>query len=244
MNGRLVPRAGLTPAIRGDMFALLAGQFDTARRDVFEADLEGKNWVLLLEDTANGSLRGFTTLLHYRACPGGRPVQVVCSGDTVVESSSMGSPSLSRDWIGAVNHLRGDDTRPLYWLLIVSGYRTYRFLPVFWREFHPRFDAAMPPTARALLDALAVDRFGSQYDPATGIVRLASPQVLRADLRAIPPARLEDPHIAFFARANPGYARGDELVCMTEIAPENLTPAGHRMWAAGQRAFAARGRSE
>lgn len=243
MNGRLVPRAALTPGMRDDMFALLADQFIAVRREVFETDLAGKNWVLLLEDEASGSLRGFTTLLHYRACPGGRPVQVVFSGDTVIAASSMGSSSLARCWLGAVNHLREGDPAPLYWLLIVSGYRTYRFMPVFWREFYPRFDSAMPPAWRTLVDQLAADRFGSRYDPATGIVRLEHPQLLREDLRGIPAARLQDPHIAFFARANPGHARGDELVCITEFSPDNLTPVGHRTWAAGQRAFAANGRA-
>jgi len=222
------------------MFSLLAGQFDAARRDVFEADLAEKNWVLLLEDPDTGSLKGFTTLHHYRARHAGKQVQVVYSGDTVVDSSAMGSPSLSRDWIGAVNRVRDDDPAPLYWFLIVSGYRTYRFLPLFWREFHPRFDAPAPAGTRALLDALATERFGDRYDAATGIVRVGSPQVLRADLRRIPPARLSDPHVAFFARANPGYGRGDELACLTEISRENLTPAGRRMWDAGERAFGAR----
>lgn len=236
MRGRLVPRAALTPALRDAMFALLAGQFDGARRDVFEADLVGKNWVLLLEEGDEGVLRGFTTMRYDRTRAAGRSVQVVYSGDTVVESSAVGSPALSRDWIGAVNRLRGDDCTPLYWLLIVSGCRTYNFLPVFWREFHPRFDAPMPPEARALRDALATERFGERFDPATGVVRLAHPQVLRKDLRCIPPARLGNPHAAFFVRANPGYARGDELVCLTELSRDNLTRAGRRMWDAAERA--------
>jgi hypothetical protein len=42
-----------------------------------------------------------------------------------------------------------------------------------------------------------------------------------------------DPHVAFFLNRNPGWRRGDELVCLTEIAFENLTPAGRRMWLRG-----------
>ncbi len=41
--------------------------------------------------------------------------------------------------------------------------------------------------------------------------------------------RLGDPHVEFFVRANPGHADGDELVCLTELTPTNLTPAGRRM---------------
>ena len=40
---------------------------------------------------------------------------------------------------------------------------------------------------------------------------------------------MPDPHIAFFLDRNPGFVRGDELVCLTRIDDRNLTPAGRRM---------------
>src|SRR5205823_3256853 len=118
---------------------------------------------------------------------------------------------------------------PYVWLLITSGFRTYRFLPLFWREFYPRFDRATPPAEQRLLNHLATQRFGSHFDPSTGIVRLQSPQRLLDDLAGIPPARTDDPHVAFFASRNSGHAQGDELLCVTELTPQNLTPAGRRM---------------
>ena len=118
---------------------------------------------------------------------------------------------------------------PYYWLLITSGFRTYRLLSTFWQTFYPRFDAATPPDRQRLLDALACERFGDAYDPATGIVRFDRPQVLRPHLAGVPPERLDDPHVAFFARRNPGHARGDELACLCELDDANLTAAGRRM---------------
>jgi hypothetical protein len=123
----------------------------------------------------------------------------------------------------------------LYWLLLSSGFRTYRFLPVFWREFHPRFDAPLPAAVRARRDFLATQRFGGRYCADSGIVCLDPPQVLRPELRALPLARRDDPHVAFFLDRNPGWRQGDELVCLTEISFENLTPAGRRMWREGER---------
>ena len=38
------------------------------------------------------------------------------------------------------------------------------------------------------------------------------------------------PIFSFFAQRNPGHAAGDELVCLTEIHPDNLTRAGRRVW--------------
>lgn len=237
MISRLVARADLSAETRSAMLRVHAGQFEPERPEVFDADLEAKNWVLLMEDDA-GRVKGFTTLLHYRTTHHGRPIQVVYSGDTAVDPSAAGTSVLWRAWLGAVNRLRDADPSPLYWLLIVSGFRTYRFMSLFWKQFHPRRDTPMPDPVRELRDALARERFGPRYDAATGVVRLPVPQVLRADLREIPARALLDADVAFFARADPGHARGDELVCLTEIRRDNLTPAGRRMWEAGERRFA------
>ena len=116
-----------------------------------------------------------------------------------------------------------------FWLLLTSGFRTYRFLPVFWREFFPRFDAPTPAGMARLLHELASRQFGSQFDARTGIVRFEHPQRLRPGLKEIPAGRADDPHVAFFLSHNPGHDRGDELVCLTEITVDNLTRAGQRM---------------
>jgi GNAT superfamily N-acetyltransferase len=238
VNGVLVPRAALTPDVRRAMVALLARQFEGVRRPPFERDLNEKNWVILLHD-ADGRLRGFTTIDCYDVRHRGERLTIIYSGDTIVEpgAQAVGS-ALSRCWIGAVNRLReraGSDR--LFWFLIVSGYRTYRFLPLYWRRFYPCWDTPTPRETKELMDALATNRFGGRYDPETGVVRLTRPQVLRGELRGIPPGRLADPHIRFFAEHNPGHGRGDELVCVTELARDNLTTAGERMWTAGETAL-------
>jgi hypothetical protein len=116
-----------------------------------------------------------------------------------------------------------------FWLLLTSGFRTYRFLPVFWREFFPRFDRSTPPELHRLLYQLANERFGAQFDAPAGVVRFAHPQQLAAGLETVPPGRERDPHTVFFLARNPGHAQGDELACLTELCQENLTAAGRRM---------------
>jgi hypothetical protein len=219
----------LTASEREAMYDLLSTHFEGVTPEGFRADLGEKNWVVLLEDDA-GRLRGFSTLLVYRTRAPGREVGVTCSGDTIVAPSAWGTGELSRTWLDAVLGLGGDlGTEEFYWLLICSGYRTYRFLPVFWREFHPRFDAPTPPEARALIDALAAERWGAGYDPGSGLVRLPRPQVLRAGVSPVTARRMRDPHVAFFVRVNPGHRRGDELVCLTRVRPGNLSRAGRRV---------------
>jgi hypothetical protein len=100
---------------------------------------------------------------------------------------------------------------------------------VFWREFFPRYDAPTPLATKDLLNQLARERFGPQFNSDTGVVRFKNPQKLRLGLKQVPAGREQDPHISFFLSRNPGHEKGDELVCLTELRPENLTAAGRRM---------------
>jgi hypothetical protein len=228
ITSTVVSRAELGAADTTRMHQLLTQHFEGVTRSQFDRDLAEKNWVILL--TRATELVGFSTLLVYETRFERAPVSVVYSGDTIVAPEAWGTTALPRAWIAAVNRLRSTVPRgPYYWLLLTSGFRTYRFLPVFWREFFPRFDRTTPPGQGHLLEYLATERFGAQYDAQSGIVRFLQPQRLRAGLNQIPAGRDADPHIAFFAERNAGHARGDELVCLTELSPENLTAAGRRM---------------
>lgn len=234
MRDRLVRRNELTLGERASMLRLLEAHFEGVTAAVFERDLAEKDWVLLLEESCG--LRGFSTLQIYERRFGDEVATIVYSGDTIIERGAWGSSALSRCWIGSVRALRELHPRGrLYWLLLTSGFRTYRFLPVFWRDFHPRFDAETHPEVCSRLTLLAAERFGARYRPELGIVRFESPQVLREGLRDVPAAKLQDPHVAYFLARNPGWVQGDELACLTEISFENLTAAGRRMWRASER---------
>ena len=228
MGAELVAQSALTAGEREAMFELLAAHFEGVTREQFARDLAEKNWVLRL--TRAGRLVGFSTMLAYETECAGERLAVIYSGDTIVAPEAWGGTTLARAWIAAVNGVRATlGARRCVWLLLTSGFRTYRFLPVFWREFWPRWDAPTPPAQQRLLAELAGERFGAEFDGVTGIVRFARPQRLRAGLREVPDGRREDPHVAFFLERNAGYARGDELVCITEIAEGNLTAAGRRV---------------
>lgn len=225
---RLIPRDQLTEDDLRKMYQLLCDYFDGVTIEQFRRDIAEKNWVILIERAER--LVGFSTLLAYESWINGQPYSVIYSGDTIVAPEAWGSSTLARVWIESVARLRKLYPRGSYlWLLITSGFRTYRFLPLFWREFFPRFDQDTPENWKRITDCLAEERFGQQYDPETGVVRFQKPQRLRGSLAGIPPGRKAAPHVAFFAAHNPGHVTGDELVCLTELSPHNLTPAGRRM---------------
>jgi len=227
-TSRLVAQCELENDHKLQMFDLLSTHFEGVSESQFRRDLNEKNWVLLIERL--GKLVGFSTIHAYETTYNGNPFSVIYSGDTIVSPDAWNTPSLPRGWIEAVAQLRRRYPRgPYLWLLLTSGFRTYRLLSLFWHDFYPRWDTPTPVLQGELLKHLARERFGSRYDATKGVVRFENPQRLRADLACIPSGRHADPHIAFFASRNPGHAQGDELVCLAELIPSNLTRAGQRM---------------
>jgi hypothetical protein len=227
---QILAREELTVAQTAGMYRLLARYFDGVTPEQFRRDLAEKNRVILL--TRGDEIVGFSTVLAYETSFDGSPVSVICSGDTIVAQDAWGTSALPRAWIASVTELRADFPRgPYYWMLLTSGFRTYRFLPLFWREFYPCFERSTPPDTQRLLTQLASERFGSQFDAATGLVRFTVPQRLRGELSAFPQGRAPDAHVQFFFDHNPRHTQGDELVCLTSLDQKNLTSAGRRMLA-------------
>ena len=227
LSGRVVPRAHVDARTRAAMQALMAETFDDVTDEAFAADLAEKDSVLLLED-ADGTLRGFSTILRFEATLDGEAVVAYFSGDTLIHRDFWGETVLPRLWSQTVFARAAEDApTPAYWFLIASGYKTYRFLPTFFETFYPTPTAPTPPDVQRLLDALAHSRYGDRYRD--GVVRLEHATPLRTGVADIDARRRADPFVAFFERANPGHTDGDELACLTLLSPGNVTPAGRRM---------------
>jgi hypothetical protein len=232
--GRLTPAAELSDARREEMFALFARHYEGVTRRQFAADLDEKQSVIEVVDPTNDTLRGFSTQVVLQVPVAGRTVRVLFSGDTIVDREYWGDPALSHVWGQLALSLidaRGAD--PLYWFLISKGYRTYRFLPVFFHEFYPRHGVTTPPGEAKVLHELAQWKFGKAYDPATGIVRPRAACRLRRELGETSTARLRDPHVRFFLENNPGHVVGHELCCLAPLSRENFTAAAWRVIGAG-----------
>ena len=223
-------RTDLTPDDIRAMFRVFSENFNGASMRIFERDLSNKNWIIQLKDAETGVLEGFSTLALYETTFNDKPLSVVYSGDTIIRQEFWGTPELPRSWIKAVLEKSANMPQPLYWLLISSGYKTYRFLTVFYKEFYPHKDHPTPSEMQSLLDYLAAKRFGVDYRPTLGIVRFAEGATpLRDGVADVTNERLHDPDVAFFVERDPDYINGDELVCLTRVHPDNFTAAGRRM---------------
>lgn len=232
MNVRFLRREALRREDEVAMLQLFDEHFLHVDEAVVREDLDAKSHVLLLED--EGGLAGFSTIAIDVRPLHGVPTAIVFSGDTIVAPRARGSALLPIAWIrNVLASTEPVGAERVLWLLIVSGWRTYRLLPVFFRQFvpcHYECEEEHPAFAslRAERDELARSRFGSRFDPSTGIVRLLHPQPLRPGVGVVPAERADDPHLRHFFAANPGHAAGDELVCLTELSESNMTAAGLR----------------
>ncbi len=231
LTAKLVPVSTLTPALHDAMFALMDEHYANVHRRVFAADLAEKRWAILVRDAVSERLCGFSTLMLLDADVAGRPIKALFSGDTIIHRDCWGERAFARAWGRfALTLIDDHPDAELYWFLISQGYKTYRFLPLFFHEFYPRPAAPTPAVMRAIIDALAGERYGASYDAAAGIVRATPTQYrLRPGLADVTPERLRDPLVAFFHAANPGHARGDELGCLAPLTRGNFTPAAYRV---------------
>lgn len=226
----IVPAAALPEKEIKEMFALFSRYYDGVAWRTFHKDLQSKDWILLFREVRSGRVQGFTSLLLFEHRYLGDIKAIVYSGDTVIHQPYWNSRIVAKSWIRAVMDLARGTVHPLYWLLISSGFRTYRYLPVFFNSYFPCFTRSTPPNIQLLMDDLATHLFADQYDRSTGIVRFREGCTpLNHRYCFFPAIREQDPHSRFFEQQNPGHGEGDELVCLTEIHLDNLTSAGQRM---------------
>jgi hypothetical protein len=224
----------LTLSDRDGMYGLLAAYFQNTSRAQFERDLFEKQTVILLRDQADGSVAGFSTLMEIPVTVQGRRVVGFFSGDTIIGREHWGSTLLGRLWLKTVfgeadrMAVESPETQ-LYWFLISSGYKTWRYLPIFFINYSPHPTATASAFDGAVLRRLASQKFGSEYDVEHGVVRFRQASPLRVGVADVTEQRLRDPLVEFFVRANPGHVHGDELACLARLSRANLTRAGHRL---------------
>ena len=209
--------AELDGAAVGAMYGLISRYFAEFDRQQFESDLAEKDDVVVIR--VDDEVVGFSTMQLSEERVNGEDIQVLFSGDTIIDTRYWDTHELQRCFAERAARAMRESDLPLYWLLICGGYRTYRYLPIFFEEFWPRHDRATPAETQVLMDALAGKRFGSAYQQ--GVV-IESNGYLSEGVSPIEEKQLKNPHVAFFNETNPGHIRGHELVCLTRFSEDNM----------------------
>jgi hypothetical protein len=224
-----VETAALVPELVEHLYRLHARSYEGSDPARFRADLGEKEWVILLRDGPGGAVVGFSTQKRMDVMVNGRPVRALFSGDTLIAPGYWGEQALVRAWCRLAGRLKAQTPdRPLYWFLISKGHRTYLYLPTFFLEFYPRHDRDTPSFEAGLIAALGLQKYPGDFNPKSGLIE---PQGAHDRLLASLDGsgrRAANPHVAFFLERNPRHAEGHELVCVAEIAAENMRSVARR----------------
>jgi hypothetical protein len=231
LAARILTPDDLSPADRDDMYAVMNRHYENVWRAQFDADLSEKDWIIRLTEEGTGRLCGFSTQRLLSLSVDGRPVRVVFSGDTIVAREHWGTTALPVAWGRlAFSIMEQHPAKELYWFLISKGFRTYRFLPLFFNEFYPRHDRDTPLEVRAVIDAVAQVKYPGRYDQTTGLIRATvTSDRLRPDLGEATDARRRDPHVEFFHKRNPRHVNGDELCCLAPLTRQNFSTSAWKL---------------
>ena len=190
----------MTADLVARMTDLYLDNYDGTSVEIFRNDLAGKDEAVVL--FVNGKLVGFTTLQVHVSRMADKPVRIVYSGDTVVDRRHWGQQHLAFAWIRRIGEVKAQAPNlTLYWLLLVKGHRTFKYLSVFSKSFHPHWQLERPDL-KLLADRLAYERFRSEYNSRTGVVEFSQSRGHLKSAIASPTAReLARPDTRFLSRA-------------------------------------------
>ncbi len=224
LKGATVARDALTERQRAQMLSLMQVCYAGVSAERFARDLDDKQYVILLSASRTGELVGFSTLRVVEERMGGRAVEIVFSGDTVIHPDYWGQKELQvRFTRFLLQRKLRHPLRPLFWLLLSAGYKTYLLAVNHFPRTVPRHDWEPPAERRDFLNALTGRWFGEQFDADKGTVRFADAHYrVREGVSPIDREAAQHPHIAYFARKNPGHVEGEELVVLAELRARDV----------------------
>jgi len=213
-----------------EMFNLIKSYFSNFKKETFLKDMAEKDWVIVLRELGE-KVFGFSTIQVIPETVDSREVIYVFSGDTIVDPKYWQTNMLAPAF-GFFMHRMIEDFKgyPIYWFLITKGYRTYRFLPLYFRKYYPAYNRETPPEYDRLLKFICTAKFGECYNPETGVIGFNGVKDRLNDrMCTVPESKKRNPHIKFFLEKNPYYYRGDELACIADISKENLNELSYRI---------------
>jgi hypothetical protein len=226
----LVSREDLSEGMIARMHELMETCYDHVSSDRFREDLARKDWILVLPDPA-GRIQGFSTLALNPCGLEESGYDVLYSGDTVIHPEYWGGQSLVRGFFDTAGSILSNRGKPLFWYLLSKGHRTYMYLPLFFKRYFPAVEQSREFPMGSSLAAFFSERlFPGNWQPDRGVLHFSERhgqvnEALAEDTRS----RAGHPQVDFFMERNPGFAEGDELVCVAELSPENLRRPSTRL---------------
>lgn len=220
LRASVVRRSSISSADCDAMFGVFERYYQGATRQQFEADLDEKDWIILLR--AGNSIRGFSTLLTRRLQMDGKNVVCVFSGDTVLEKEHWGDPALGKAFLRHLLRVCLENPRhQVYWMLISKGYKTYLLMARNFSDCWPYPGRATPSFEQNVMNIFYQAKFGERYDSKCGRILCGDGEDACRVGQDIAPISQEMRRRNFlidaFAAFNPRWERGEELACIARM---------------------------
>jgi hypothetical protein len=217
------------PTLSWDEIWRFIERFYDARRDHVQELIKHHGSIALFRAADDGRLVGITALDVYPVEFEGRKVAVIFTSHVMLDEAFRGHNLLQRlGWRTFLHTRMRYPFRAIYWFYDSFSYNGYLQLPRNFRDFWPRRDRPTPAWERGLMNHLAVQMYRDAWQPELGIVRRTGHKRLRPEAAPMQADYDRDADLAFYARANPGHAEGDMLVCLCPLTLLNLATLGVR----------------
>lgn len=224
LRTKISPVAAVPAAHVSAMFELFREYYDHVDLLAFKNDLARKTYLISLFD--GDRLVGFSTA-RVETLPGVKAT-ILYSGDTVLEKAYWGSKILQLAFYKLmwICYLKAP-WRPLYWMLMSKGYKTYLLMRRNFPTSYPNHLGETPLGLQLAMRKFYENVYGSSFDPATSLISFSEPRgQLKRGIAEACSGDLGDPDIAFFQERNPGAIHGIELACVAKLTIIDLLRSG------------------
>jgi hypothetical protein len=219
---QLLPTASLMDETRSELWDFTSRFVETDRQD-WQRKLDAHAEVILYRERGSGGLVGMAAVDFQEVTREGRRVHIILTSSVLLDERYRGQ-NLLQQRAGLVCFLRTrlrHPLAPIYWFFVTFSYKSYLLLAFNFAEFWPRPDQPMPHWERELMETLARQWYGDDWDSTQGVVHHQADKKLRAGVTSISEPDLTQPHIRFFNERNSLYHEGELLVCMAPLTWRN-----------------------
>ena len=224
----VLPTAAIQSRTWDEIWELTREFYDT-QRSYAEGRLQQQRETVLFRTRSDQALVGMASVNVAPIIFRGRKLIVIHTSHVLLRERYRGLNLLQQSGFRAFLRTRlRFPLRPIYWFFDTFSYKSYLLLPRNFRDFWPRPDRPTPEPERALINELASHYYGSDWRPEQGIVERSGHKKLRAGTAPLEHSDSTNLNLAFFARANPGHAEGDMLVCLCPLSLPNWISLGMR----------------
>lgn len=217
----------ITDSEKVQMLNLMKEFYDDVLDRAFNDDLKEKDYCIILYNE-NGSVKGFSTQKEMSIETSKKTINGIFSGDTIIHKDYWGSLELYKEFARAFIK---DGDEDFYWFLISKGYKTYKMLPLFFKDFYPNYKKRTPSFEQEIMDEFGKKNFPLDYDKNSGVIKYKGiKDKLKDGVADITERQRRDKDIKYFTQINPEHIGGDDLVCLAKLNQDNLRNTAKRLF--------------